>query len=58
MCGFRDFAFCDFLEGVDALAGGVEGVHEMHGGGSGPGVLLADMLFAGDVAGSWCCSAI
>lgn len=34
MCGFRDFAVNDLLEGVDALAAIVEGVHEMHDGGS------------------------
>lgn len=30
MCGFRDFSGNDFLQCVDAFAGGVEGVHEMH----------------------------
>ncbi len=30
MCGFGDFALGDLFESVDALAGGVEGIHEMH----------------------------
>lgn len=30
MCGFGDLALGDLLEGVLALAVGVEGVHEMH----------------------------
>lgn len=29
--GLCDFAVGDLLEGVDAFAGGGEGVHEMHG---------------------------
>jgi hypothetical protein len=31
MCGFCNFSRNDFLEGVDAFARGVEGIHEMHG---------------------------
>ena len=30
MCRLRDFAVVDLLEGVLALALGVDGVHEMH----------------------------
>ena len=30
MCGLCHFIGLDFLQGVDALAVGVEGVHEMH----------------------------
>ena len=30
MRGFGDLAGLDFLEGVDALAVGVEGVHQVH----------------------------
>lgn len=33
VCGFGDFGAGDFLEGIDALASGVESVHEMHGDG-------------------------
>jgi hypothetical protein len=32
--GLGDLAVVDLLEGVEALAGGRHGVHEMHGGGS------------------------
>lgn len=31
--GLGDLAVVDLLEGVDALAGGRHGVHQMHGGG-------------------------
>ena len=34
MGGLGDLAVVDLLEGVEALAGGRHGVHEMHGGGS------------------------
>lgn len=30
MCGLRDFARNDLLQGIDALAIGIEGVHKMH----------------------------
>ncbi len=33
MGGLGDLAVVDLLQGVDALAGGVEGVHKMHGEG-------------------------
>ena len=32
--GLGDLAVVDLLEGVEALAGGRHGVHQMHGGGS------------------------
>ena len=34
MCRLGDLSVGDLLQGVDAGAVGVEGVHEMHGGGS------------------------
>jgi hypothetical protein len=34
VCGFGDFGADDFVEGVDALALGRGGVHEMHFRGS------------------------
>lgn len=34
MGGLGDLAVVDLLEGIEALAGGRHGVHQMHGGGS------------------------
>jgi len=47
MCRFGDFSTSDLLKCVDALAGGIEGVHEMHFGSS----------FV-KVRRSWCCRGI
>jgi hypothetical protein len=37
--GLGDLAVVDLLEGVEALAGGRHGVHQMHGG----GILFGDI---------------
>ena len=51
MGGLGDLAVVDLLEGVEALAGGRQGVHQMHGGGGIVGLeyLVSIRLFVGDV---------
>ena len=52
MGGLGDLAVVDLLEGVEALAGGGQGVHQMHGGGSLVGIeIFGGMvrLFVGDL---------
>ena len=47
--GLGNLAVVDLLEGVEALAGGRQGVHQMHGGGSLVGIEIFGVDMVGDL---------